>query len=173
MVADEIKGDSGCEPAAAMDRQGVATILGISWQAVQETERRALWKLRNNPVVRRIYREYTTGEAVPCLDGRRYNHRRERISERIELSTVTVAMSEWAELAARMEVKGCPEEAQGVRAELRRLAEWLGGKGLEIADLRFEIEGQATHQSESGAETGTFTAVQELGVTVDVLDQAA
>jgi hypothetical protein len=166
MVADESKGDSGCEPAAAMDRQGVGTILGISWQAVQETERRALWKLRNNPVVRRIYREYTTGEAVPCVDGRRYNHRRGHIEERVEMSTVTVAMSEWAELAEQMELKGCPEEAQGVRAELRRLAEWLGGKGLEI-------EGQAIHRPQSGTETLTSTVGQELSATVDVLDRAA
>jgi hypothetical protein len=156
-----------------MDRQGVATILGISWQAVQETERRALWKLRHNPVVRRIYREYTTGEAVPCVDGRRNNHGRERVAERVEMSAVTVAMSEWAELAERMEAKGCPEEAQGVRAELRRLAEWLEGKGCEISDLRFEIEGQATHQSDSGGETVTSTAGQELGVTVAVQDRAA
>jgi hypothetical protein len=75
-------------------------------------------------------------------------------------------MSEWAELAARMEVKGCPEEAQGVRAELRRLAEWLGGKGLEI-------EGQAIHRPQSGTETLTSTVGQELSATVDVLDRAA
>jgi hypothetical protein len=125
MIADESKGDSGCEPAAALDRQAVAAILGITWQAVQETERRALWKLRRNPVVRRLYREYVTGEAVPCVNG----HNGKRVSR----PQVMTALGEWSELADQMEARGCREEADGVRMEVRRLAQWLAEPQLEIA----------------------------------------
>jgi hypothetical protein len=125
MIADESKGDSGCEPAAALDRQAVAAILGITWQAVQETERRALWKLRRNPVVRRIYREYVTGEAVPSVNG----HNGKRVSR----AQVMMTLGEWSELADQMEGRGCLEEAEGVRVEVRRLAQWLAEPQLEIA----------------------------------------